>query len=175
MDAVHALLRRLRDWFVVWFVAEAAVGTAVAAYVLDGMGHHSLLRVATGGLGAAGTVLSGIVVSLALLLLAWVVLEALLDFQPWARMVMLVIGWITVAAAALNLLTLPASAALLEMVVEIMGGDWSVLVAATAVTKLADLAFWSWVIYVLQMNPAVRDAFCSPAPLPAGSGTASRQ
>jgi len=175
MDAVHALLRRLRDWFVVWFVAEAAMGTAAAAYVLDGMGHHSLLRVATGGLGAAGTVLSGIVVSLALLLLAWVVLEALLDFQPWARVVMLVIGWITVAAAALNLLTLPASAALLEMVVEIMGGDWSVLVAATAVTKLADLAFWSWAIYVLQMNPAVRGAFCGPVPLPAGSGTASRQ
>jgi len=80
-----------------------------------------------------------------------------------------------VAAAALNLLTLPASAALLEMVVEIMGGDWSVLVAATAVTKLADLAFWSWAIYVLQMNPAVRGAFCGPVPLPAGSGTASRQ
>ena len=159
MNAVHARLRRLRDWFVVWFVAEAAVGTVVAAYVLDGMGHHSLWRDVTGGSGAAGTILAGIVVSLVLLLLAWVVLEALLDFQPWARMVMLVIGWITVAAAALNLLTLPASAALLATVVELMGGDWSMLVAATALAKLADLAFWSWVIYVLQVNPAVRHAF----------------
>lgn len=159
MDAVHALLRRVRDWFLVWFVAEAAVGTAAAAYVLDGMSHHSLLRYATGGVGAAGTILAGIVVSVVLLLLAWTVLEALLDLQPWARMVMLVIGWIAVVSAALNLLTLPASMAFVEPVVELVGGDWTVVMAASALTKLADLAFWSWVVYVLQVNPAVRKAF----------------
>jgi hypothetical protein len=167
MDAVHALLRRLRDWFLVWFIAEAAMGTAAAAYVLDGMSHHSLLRYATGGVGAPGTIMAGIVVSFVLLLLAWAVLEALLDIQPWARMVMLVIGWITVASAAINLVTLPASAELLESVVEFTGGDWTVLVAAGALTKLADLVFWSWVIYVLQMTPAVREAFAAPcAPSP---------
>jgi hypothetical protein len=159
MDAVHAILRRLRDWFLVWFVAEAAVGTAVAACVLDGMSHHSLLRYATGGVGAAGTILAGIVVSLVLLLLAWVVLEALLDLQPWARMVMLVIGWLTAVSAAINLLTFPASVALVEPVVELIGGDWSVMIAASAVTKLADLAFWGWAIGALQLNPAVRKAF----------------
>jgi hypothetical protein len=165
MDAVHALLRRLRDWFLIWFVVEAAVGTAAAAYVLDGMGRHSVLRYATGGVGAPGTVLAGIVASLILLLLAWAVLEALLDLQPWARMVMLVIGWITVASAALNLLTLPGSMALIEPIVEVTGGDWTVLVAASALTKLADLAFWSWVICVLQLSPGVREAFLCPATL----------
>ena len=159
MDAVHALLRRIRNWFLVWFVAEAVMGTAAAAYVLDGMGRHSLLRYATGGVSAAGTILAGIVASLILLLLAWAVLDALLDLRPWARMVMLVIAWITVASAALNLLTLPGSMALVEPVVEITGGDWAALVAASAVTKLGDLAFWSWAIYVLQVNPAVRKAF----------------
>jgi hypothetical protein len=159
MDAVHALLRRIRDWFLVWFVAEAAVGTAAAAYVLDGMGRHSLLRYATGGIGAPATILAGIVVSFVLLLLAWAVLEALLDLQPWARMVMLVIGWITVASAAINLLTLPGSMALVEPVVEIAGGDWTALVAASVLTKALDLAFWSWVIYTLQANSAVKNAF----------------
>ena len=167
MDAVHALLRRLRDWFLVWFVVEAAVGTAAAAYVLDAMGRHSLLRYATGGVGAAGTVLAGIVASLILLLLAWAVLEALLDLQPWARIVMLVIGWITVASAALSLLLLPASAELLESVVELTGGDWPVLMAADLLTKLADLAYWGWVVYVLQTNAAIREAFLCPASLPA--------
>jgi hypothetical protein len=168
MDAVHACLRRLRDWFLVWFVAEAAAGSAIAAYVLDGMGRHALLRYATGGVSAAQTILAAAVVSLILLLLAWAVLEALLDLRPWARMVMLVIGWITVVSAALNLLTLPASVALLESVVQIMGGDWSVLVVASAITKLADLAFWSWAIYVLQMKPAVRSAFLCHGALPTG-------
>jgi hypothetical protein len=171
MDAVHTRLRRLRDWFLVWFVAEAAAGSAVAAYVLDGMGRHSLLRYATGGVGAAETILAAAVVSLLLLLLAWAVLEALLNLQPWARMMMLVIGWITVVSAALNLLTLPASVALLESVVQIMGGDWSVLVVASALTKLADLAFWSWAIYVLQVNPAVRAAFLCHGALPTGTAS----
>ena len=159
MDAVHAVLRRLRDWFLVWFTVEAVAGTAVAAYVLEGMGRHELLRYATGGVSAAGTILAGFVVSLGLLLLAWIVLEGMLNLQPWARMVMLVIGWITAVSAAINLVALPGSAVLLEWVVELTGGDWAALAAISMLTKTADLAFWGWVIYTLQVNPAVRHAF----------------
>jgi hypothetical protein len=172
MDAVHAVLKRLRDWFLVWFVLEAVLGTAAAAYVLDGMGRHSLLRYATGGVGAAGTVLAGIVVSLILLLLAWAVLDALRQLQPWARTVMVVIGWITVVSAALNLLVLPGSAALLEPIVALTGGDWAALTAVSALTKLADLAFWSWAVYVLQVNPVVRAAFDRCRSAPAGPAAA---
>jgi hypothetical protein len=168
MDAVYRRLRRLRDWFLVWFVAEAAAGTAAAAYVLDGMGRHSLLKYATGGVDAAGTVLAGLVVSLILLLLALALLESLISLHAWARTCMLVIGWVTVVSAALNLLTLPGSTALIEPFVQITGGDWTALVAASAVTKLGDLAFWSWAIYVLQLDPAIRDAFCHPTAHPAG-------
>ena len=165
MDAVQTALRRIRNWFLVWFIVEAVVGTVVAAWVLDGLGRWPFLRHALGGVGAAGTVLAGFGVSLVLLLLAMAVLDALQRLQPWARIVMLVIGWITVVSAALNLLMLPASAELLESVVEFTGGDWPALVAASALTKLADLVFWSWVIYVLQMNAAVREAFLCPASL----------
>ena len=159
MDAVHARLRRLRDWFVVWFVVEAAAGTAVAAYVLDGMSHHAVLRYATGGVGAAGTVFAGIVVSLGLLLLAWAVLEALQAFRPWARTVTLVIAWITVVSAAIDLVALPGAAAFLEFVAGLAGRDWAALMAASVLTKGLDLVFWAWVIYTLQSDPAVRDAF----------------
>jgi hypothetical protein len=166
MDTVHALLRRLRKWFLVWFVTEAVLGSAAAAYVLDSMGRrHSLLRYVTGGVSAAGTILAGVVVSLILLLLALAVLKALLDLRPWARMVMLIIGWITVASAALNLLTLPGMSALIERVMTLTGGGWLALVTASVLTQAADLAFWSWAIYVLQMNAAVREAFaCRIAP-----------
>ncbi len=165
MDTVHATLTHIRNWFMVWFVAEAAMGTAAAAYVLDGLGRQPLLRHALGGVGAAGTVFAGIIVSLVLLLLAIAVLDALQRLQPWARMVMLVVGWITVVSTALNLLMLPASAELLESVVEITGGDWPALMAVNLLTKLADLAYWGWVVYVLQTNTAIREAFRCPAPL----------
>ena len=167
MDAAKTALRRIRTWFLVWFIAEAVVGTAVAASVLDSMGRQPFLRDALGGVGAAGSVLAGFGVSLVLLLLAMAVLDALQRLQPWARMVMLVIGWITVASAALSLLLLPASAELLESVVELTGGDWPVLMAVDLLTKLADLAYWGWVVYVLQTNAAIREAFLCPASLPA--------
>jgi len=159
MAAVHAILRRLRNWCLVWFVAEALVGTVAAAYVLDAMNRDSFLGHLTGGVSAAGTVLASLAVSLMLLLLAWAVLGALLDLKPWARIVMLVVGWITVASAALTLLTLPATWAQLEPMGVLTGADWSALEAVNVPAKVADLAFWSWAIYVLQMNTAVREAF----------------
>jgi hypothetical protein len=171
MDAVHAVLRRLRGWFLVWFTVEAVAGTAAAAYVLDGMSRHSVLRYATGGVGAAGTILAGLAVSFALLLLAWAVLDALLDLRPWARMVILVIGWITVISATINLSTLPVSSAWLKSLVSLMNGDWAALAAVSVLTRTADLVFWSWVLYTLQANPAVRHAFLHPSQLSAGPDT----
>ena len=165
MDAVHARLRRLRTWFLVWFVLEAAAGTAVAAYVLDGMGHHSLLRYATGGVSAAGTIVSGIVVSLVLYLFAAIVLQALEARQPWARMVMLVVGWLTIGSAVLGLLMLPGAAEVFGPVIALSGADWPALMAANLLTKLGDLAYWGWVVYVLQTNAAIREAFLCPASL----------
>ncbi len=141
METVDSVLRQLREWFFVWFTAEAVAGTATAAYVLDLMSHRSLLRSATVGLDTTGTILAGVGVSLVLLILACVVLEAMLDLRPWARVVMLVIGWITVVLAAINLLTLPASMAILSPLLRLVGGDWAVLAAVSVLTKAADLAF----------------------------------
>jgi hypothetical protein len=167
MNVVQTALRRIRNWFVIWFIAEAVAGTAAAAYVLEGMGRQPFLRQALGGVGAVGTVLAGFGVSLVLLLLAMAVLDALQRLQPWARMVMLVIGWITVVSAALDLLVLPGGVALLESVAILGGGDWETLVAVSVLTKAGDLVFWAWVIYLLQLKPGVREAFarpCAPSP-----------
>jgi len=170
MDAVQTTLRRIRDWFLVWFIAEAVAGTAAATWVLEGLGRQPLLRHALGGVGAAGTVLAGVGVSLVLLLLAMAVLDALQRLQPWARIVMLVIGWITAVSAALGLLSFSAASALLDSL-GVLGADRSdALAAVNLLTKAADLVFWAWVIYVLQLKPGSREAFVcrstSPGPAP---------
>ena len=87
---------------------------------------------------------------------------------------MLVVGWITVVSAALNLLTLPATLAELESMQVLAGADWPMLVAGNVLAQAADLAFWSWAIYELQMNAAVREAFVcrSAASEPARAGPA---
>jgi hypothetical protein len=167
MDAVETALRRIRIWFVIWFIAEAIAGTAVAAWVLEGLGRQPLLRHALGGMGAAGTVLAGFGVSLVLLLLAMAVLDALQRLQPWARSVMLVIGWITVVSAALGLLSFSAASALLDSLGAFGAGRSDALSAVNLLTRAADLVFWAWVIYMLQLKPDVREAFarpCAPSP-----------
>jgi hypothetical protein len=37
--------------------------------------------------------------------------------------------------------------------------------AANLLTKLGDLAYWGWAVYVLQTNAAIREAFLCPATL----------
>jgi len=164
MDPVQEKLERLRFWFVVWFVWQAALGIVTAAWVLDGLGRYAFMRHAMGGVfDAASTVVAGAMVSIGLLLLAVAVLAALLDRQAWARIVMLVIGWLTVVPGLLSLLALPISTVLLESAARLSGVDAVVLAAVNVVTKGADLLYWSWAIYVLQFTPAVRAVFLATA------------
>jgi hypothetical protein len=161
MDAVQSILRRLRIWFVVWFVFQSIAGIAVAAYVLERLQHHGPLRYALSGGSVEITVSAGILVSMLLLLLGLLVMASLLELRPWARIVMLIVAWITAGGAVVNLLTLSGPGAWLGPAVDALGGDWQALAASSAITKAVDLAFWSWVIYTLQINPAVRGAFAT--------------
>ncbi len=169
MDAVHVALRRLRTGFVVWFGVQAVLGTAVAVLVIEGLRRHPMLGAAMRGATWEITVTSGFVASVLLFALAMLVFVALLDLKRWARLLLLVVGWITAAGALLSLLGLSGSAALADSVLDLSSSDWAAVQAGTVVTKAIDLAFWSWLFYTLQMNPAVRDAFrhaaggCAPA------------
>lgn len=164
MDAVHATLRRLRGWFVAWFVLQSAIGTVIAAYVVEGMQQHALLRYLVRGVDPVFTVAAGILGSLFVFLVALLVLSSLLELRTWARLVLLIVGWISVFSAAMNLLTAPGTIELLRPAVGAAGGGLAALGAAYVFTKLLDLVFWSWAIYTLQFNRVVWDAFIHPGP-----------
>ncbi len=164
MDAIQVTLRRIRGWFIVWFVVESAAGLAIAVYVVEGLRHHSMIGWSMAGATPEVTLISGIAVLAVLLGLAWTAFQALLRFRPWARIVILVVAWLTTADAALSLLTMPASAALLGLGLGIAAEQWSLIQTATILTKSVDLLFCSWVIYTLQFTPAVRGAFEDASP-----------
>lgn len=159
MDAVQVALRRLRGWFVVWFAVQAVAGTVIAAYVLEGLRRDAFLRDTLSGASGEVTVSAGILVSMLLLALALIVFASLLELRTWARVVLLVVGWVTIASAVLNLVALPGAGSFVAPVVEAAGGDWQTLAAASVLTKVVDLVFWSWAIYTLRFNRAVREAF----------------
>ena len=117
--------------------------------------------------------MSGIAVVALLLGLALLLLEALVQRRPWARMVFLVVGWITAVGAGLDLLTVRGSAALFGPSLDVEPDGWLALQVATMFTKSVDLVFWSWVLYTLQARQDVRDAFI-PAPRMDGSESGGR-
>lgn len=162
MDAVHAKLARLRNWFIVWFILEAVVGTAVAAYVVDGLRYLPWPRDAGAGMSAQFTMAAGILVSAFILFLALLVFDALLDLSTWARMVLLVVGWLTVGSALLGLLLLPASLTILGSMRGLIGVHGSAMTSVDLLTKATDLAYWGWAVYALQFDPPVRNAFLPP-------------
>lgn len=159
MDAIDVALRRIRGWFIVWFVIQSVAGLAIAVSVIGWLRHQPVIRHSLAVATPEVTLMSGVAVVALLLALALLLLEALLQRRPWARILMLVIAWITAVGAGIDLLTIPGAAALLGSRLDLAAGQWSILQAATMVTKSVDLLFWSWVVYTLQFTPAVRDAF----------------
>jgi hypothetical protein len=159
MDAVQVKLRRLRNWFIAWFVVEAVAGTVVAARVLEGLRYLPWPSHTGAGASVEVTVGAGILVSAVLLLVALLVFDALIDISGWARIVLLVVGWITVGSSVINVLVLMGPSSLLGSVVGVAGGTWPAIAAISLVTKAGDFVYWAWVIHTLQFNPGVRDAF----------------
>jgi hypothetical protein len=162
MDAVQMKLRRLRNWFIAWFAVEAVAGTAAAAYVLEGMRYLRWPGHAGAGTTTEVTVAAGLLVSAVLLFLALLVFDALLDLSTWARIALLVIGWLTVGSAMLNVLLLPASSAMVGSMTGLIGGHGSAMTAASLLSNAINLLFWAWAIHTLQFDRQVRDAFCTP-------------
>ena len=170
MDAVQTRLRRLRTWFVVWFVVQSAAGTVIAAAVVDGLRRFGPLRYGLGSVSAEFTIAAGVLGSLVVLGLALLVAAALLQRRPWARLVFLIYGWLAVVDAVVSLTPLSQAGGWLGSLGQISGGDWAMLQAAGTVAELIDLVSWSWVIHTLQFDATVRAAFVCPAPEGVGAG-----
>lgn len=162
MDSVHIALRRLLTGFVVWFVLQTVLGAAVAVQVIEGLKQHPLLSDVLRSVTPDFTIGSGVIGSLVLLALAIPVFAALKDLRNWARCLLLVVGWITVVGAVASLLGAGAVGSLVRQS-RAVRTDWLVVEMGNVVTKAIDLAFWSWLIYTLQGNPHVREAFRNAA------------
>jgi hypothetical protein len=150
-----------------WFVAQSILGIALAVVVIEGLRQYPFLRDALGGVSPDLTVASGVLGTGIVLLLALLVFASLLELRPWARLVLLIVGWLTVVSAAFGLLTTPAALAWFAPDAARTGLDATLLGAVNVLTKAMDVAYWGWVIAVLQFNRAVCAAFAAPEHTPA--------
>jgi hypothetical protein len=157
-------LTRLRGIFVAYYVLKSLAGVIVA---------WSLFRpLADGGLPAlhgwtSGAIAAfGLLVTALVLVLAWLVFGQLLLRRNWARVLLLVLGWLAVLSALFTLLASPQLSEMGGWLARLVPGldlDWQKLMEFDRVQKVFELLFWGYLISVLQFDGAVRDGFF-PAP-----------
>lgn len=158
-------LHRLRGIFVAYFVVKSLAGAVVAWGVFRTLAEEQLRDSrgwTPGGLAAFSLAATAII-----LVLAWLVFGQLLQRRNWARVLLLVIGWLTVFSAVFTLLTsaqLSETGAWLTRLVPGMDLDWGKLMRFDRIQKVFELLFWGYLISVLQFDSAVRDEFFPQAP-----------
>lgn len=151
MSRVEMRLRALEYVFVTWYVVQAVLGTWIAFRVLEGL-QRTHLSVVLPGPTMGVVVASSVVAEAALLALGIVLFQFVLRLDCVARVVLLVLAWISAASAMIGLVAAP-----------VVPSAARALSGVSVLSNLLSLAFWVWTIKVLQFDEQVRRAFAGGA------------
>jgi hypothetical protein len=165
MSSPAIKLYRLRGWFVLYFVLKSIAGAVVAAIVLKpshfaGLGRFGGWNFSTGSLLFFSLLVAAVILAVALLIFA-----QLLRRKNWARVLLLVIAWLTVISAVFSLLASAQVSDLGPWIAQWLPDmDWQKLMQYDRIQKVFELLFWGYLISVLQFDAEVRKEFFAPAP-----------
>jgi hypothetical protein len=83
----------------------------------------------------------------------------LLNKKNWARIVLLIVGWLAVADVFASLMF----SLNINQILKYFGSytDWNKLLLLDRVTDILGLFFWGYAIYILQFNSDVKRIFFS--------------
>ena len=165
MDSVQRALVRVRGWVVAAFVVQSVIGTAIAFEVIDIMRRTPAFGGALGSHEAAGTLMWTVAALLGVLVLLLWLFDRLINRQAWARLVLLVVGWISAVSAAISVVSAPMSGVVVERFLPAaVRGDVASLAGVSLLTNLVALVSWGYLIWTLQFRDDVRAAFLPPVP-----------
>jgi hypothetical protein len=163
-------LSQLRVLFVLYMLAktivEIVLGSGICLDSLEAGGMSWLIRFF--GSHFAIPILA-IFSNGVLLLLGLVLFHFLLQKRNWARIVLLIIGWLNVIDALSGILFRTQATRFLSHFS--YGVDWDRILYLDRVTDILGLIYWGYVISVLQFSSKVRQEFF---PSPAENGTDQR-
>lgn len=147
----------LRGVFFGYFLTKTLIGAIFAWSILQ-----PVFRGSYGWRGqTAGAIIVMSVIALALILaLAWLVFDQLLQRKNWARIVLLIVGWVTVTSALFGLMFSNQMTSLGPWIDRFIPNiDWQKVIHFDRVQKIFEFAFWSYLIAALQFDHPVRDEF----------------
>ena len=175
MSSTSTKLYRLRGIFVVYYVLKSIAGAVFAVGFLrsTAIGWRGMRGWTPGSMAFFSLAVAAVI-----LLLAWLVFGQLLLRRNWARLLLLVLGWLAVIGALVGLLLTSDDSAMsswLSRWIAPVDMDWQRLLAYDRVQKVFELLFWGYLISVLQFDRSVRDEFFPRGPeggMTAGEGQA---
>jgi hypothetical protein len=151
-------LQRLRGIFVVYYILKSIAGAVVAFHILRPVaGFHGLRGWSPGGLAVFSLTVMAAVLAIALFVFA-----RLLELRNWARVLLLVIGWLAVIGAFFGLLMAAPGLEMSSWLRRLLPGlnlDWQQVIQFDRVQKVFELIFWGYLIAVLQFDGEVRKEF----------------
>jgi hypothetical protein len=156
---------RLRGLFIFYFVLKSVIGAVVAAIVLKPVPYGSLGRFGWRNFSTGSLLFFSLMVAAVIMVIALLIFGQLLLRKNWARLLLLVIAWLTVISAVFSLL---ASARISDMgpwishLVPEM--DWEKLMSFDRFQKIFELLFWGYLISVLQFDNEVKKGFFPQPP-----------
>lgn len=160
MPSVEAKLRRLRGWFIAYYVIASVIADLVMVGLLGWTRGTTAAGYGTCAAGPAVLVPAVLGELVVLALFLWF-FHALLRFKDWARTVLLVFAWLGILSALVSTLSmggLPAAQRCLP------GVDLARLATIGLVTNALNLLLWGYVLKTLQFDREVKAAFAGGEP-----------
>jgi hypothetical protein len=154
-------LVHLRTLFIVYILAktiiEIVLGARICLDSLQAGGMSWVVRLL--GSHLAVPILT-IISNGVLLLLGLALFHFLMQKRNWARIILLIVGWINVVDALFGFLLYDAASRLLSHFS--FGIDWGQILYLDRVTDTLGLIYWGYAIIVLQFNDKVKQEFFAP-------------
>jgi hypothetical protein len=149
----------LRWVFVAYIIAKTVVDMVAGSFI----GHDLSKIIYTFGTFSLANnpfayIVLVLIIDLVILLgIGLLFFRALLDRKNWARILFLVIAWLTVIDVLSGLLFVPQVTAMLNRISP--GTDWERLLLFDRITDLLALAYAVFVIWLLQFDRSVKQLF----------------
>ena len=145
-------LYRLRLVFIIYFIVKIIIDIVFARDLSFSIRNHIEISTMT-------FYVIVIFINLILLLIGLMLFYFLLNKKNWARIVLLIVGWLAVADVFASLMF----SLNINQILKYFGSytDWNKLLLLDRVTDILGLFFWGYAIYILQFNSDVKRIFFS--------------
>jgi len=142
----------LRLYFIIYFIAKIIVDIVLGSHITNHTASY---------LKISQTVIYTftILINFILFLIGLLVFYFLLKKRNWARIVLLIIGWLAVLDFISSLFLSSKIGELLTHIDRL--ADWDSLILIDRITDIISLIYWGFAIYILQFNNEVKNLFLS--------------